>query len=219
MGKRVLITGATGMIGGLVLNHCLASDEVDEIIIIGRRLCGISHVKITELLVEDFAHLDAKADCFREIDTAFFCLGVYTGAVDRQRFKEITVDYPEQLARILIQTSPDVRFCLLSGAGADRSERSRMMFAKDKGIIENRLSRIFPNSFHAFRPGYIYPVTPRSEPNFSYRLMRNLYPLLKLFGPNASIRSDELARAMFHVGLHSWPEEILENRDILQAAA
>ncbi len=213
--KKVLLTGATGMVGGLVLQRCLESDEVSQVISLVRRPSGIQHAKLLEIVVDDFLHLDEKAPYFEAIDVVYYCLGVYTGAVDRETFRVITVDYPETMGKLLREKNPNLRFCLLSGAGADRSERSRVMFAKDKGAIENRLSRMGFSTFHAFRPGYIYPVTPREEPNFSYRLSRRLYPVLKLFGAGFSIRSTELADAMFQAGLHGSDREILENRDIL----
>lgn len=216
MGKRVLITGATGMIGSLVLQHCLDSDEVDAVISLLRRPSGITHKKLEEIIVTEFLNLDENVACFEHIDIVYYCQGVYTGAVDRELFRRITVDYPEALAKVLITKNPHLRFCLLSGAGADRKEKSRIMFAMDKGAIENRLSQMGFSAFHAFRPGYIYPVTPRKKPNFSYRLWRWLYPLIKLLGSNASIRSTELAQAMFKVGLNGSEREILENRDILK---
>ncbi|MEW8051216.1 MAG: NAD-dependent epimerase/dehydratase family protein [Candidatus Thiodiazotropha sp.] len=216
MGNKVLITGATGMIGSLVLQHCLQDNGVEKVVSLLRRPSGVVHEKLEEIIMIDFLGLDANAPCFEGIDIVYYCLGVYTGAVDREMFRRITVDYPEALAKILIAKNPAIRFCLLSGAGADRNEKSRMMFARDKGAIENRMSRMGLKSFHAFRPGYIYPVTPRHEPNFSYRLWRWLYPLIKLMGANASVKSTELARAMFKVGLYGSDQEILENRDILK---
>ena len=114
--------------------------------------------------------------------------------------------------------SPQARFCLLSGQGADRSETSRMMFAKDKGIVENKLASMGFRSFHAFRPAYIYPVTPRQEPNLMYRVSRMIYPIIRLLGPKLSIRSTDLAKALFLTGLNGGPKEILENEDILKVS-
>ena len=217
--KRVLITGATGMIGGLILEHCLKSQEIARITSLLRRPTGQSDSKLDEIIIENFLKLDTIDDKLSDIDIVFYCQGVYTGAVDRETFRQITVDYPETLANALAKQKKDLSFCLLSGKGADRTERSRMMFAMDKGIIENRLSNIGFRSFHAFRPGYIYPVTPREEPNSSYKLFRLLYPLVKLLGKNSSITSEELAAAMFGVALHGSRLEILENRDILEQLA
>ena len=214
MDKNVLITGATGMIGSLVLEHCLQSPKVAQVTSLIRRATGITHEKLNEVIIEDFLDLDENASYLELVDVVYYCLGVYTGAVDRDLFHKITVHYPETISKILHKKNPDLIFCLLSGAGADRKEKSRMMFAMDKGIIENRLSKMGFKSFHAFRPGYIYPVSPRKEPNLGYRVWRALYPLIKLFGDNASIKSTELASAMFKVGINGCDMEILENRDI-----
>lgn len=212
--NNVIITGATGMIGSLVLEKSLESNEISKVTSLVRRPSGQTHPKLIEVVIDDFMELDEDAEYFSSVDIVYYCLGVYTGAVDRNLFRKITVDYPVHLAKVLQNKSPDLRFCLLSGAGADRSERSRLMFAKDKGIIENRLSSMGFKSFHAFRPGYIYPVEKRDEPNLSYTIMRYLYPVIKLFGSNASISSTELAQAMFKVGIQGQDKEIFENRDL-----
>lgn len=215
---KVLITGATGMIGGLVLQHCLESKDVSEVISLLRRPSGIRHDRLEEIVITDFLNLDASAKHFRDLDIVFYCQGVYTGNADRETFRQITVEYPDALANIVANTSPKARFCLLSGAGADRTEKSRTAFAKDKGTIENRLAAKGLAAFHSFRPGYIYPVAPRQEPGFGYRVMRWMYPLIRLFGEGASIPSTELAEAMFKVGITGHRLEILENRDIAQIA-
>ena len=215
MKETVLITGATGMIGSLILQHCLNSDKVNTVVSLVRRPSGFTHEKLNEVVVEDFLTLDENASYLKKIDVVYYCLGVYTGAVNRETFRQITVDYPETLARILISNNADLRFCLLSGAGADRTEKSSMMFAKDKGVIENRLSKMGFKGFHSFRPGYIYPVTPRNEPGLGYRILRWMYPIIKLFGSNSSIRSTQLAKAMFKIGLQGDAPEILENNSIL----
>lgn len=216
MGQHVMITGATGMIGTLVLQRCLESSRVEKVTSLVRRPSGAEHEKLNDVLVPDFLTLDENADCYEGVDTVFYCLGVYTGAVDRDLFRQITVDYPQVLANLLLSKGTGIRFCLLSGAGADRNEKSRMMFAKDKGAIENRLSRMGFKGFHAFRPGYIYPANARKEPNLSYKLTRFLYPVIKLMGSGYSIKSTELAAAMFHVGINGCKTEVLENKDILE---
>ncbi len=203
------------MIGSLVLQHCLNSPEIGTVVSLTRRSGNISHDKLEEVLISDFLELDETATYFHGIDIVYYCIGVYTGAVDRETFRKITVDYPQTLASLLKNKGSELRFCLLSGAGADRTEKSKMIFARDKGIIENHLAAMGFQGFHSFRPGYIYPVTARDEPNISYKIFRYLYPIIKLFGSNASIKSTELAEAMFKVGVRGSDLEILENRDIL----
>lgn len=215
MGKRVLITGASGMVGALVMKHCLESNEISEVVSLVRRPGRVKHDKLTEIVVDDWLALPVDEQVFTDLDICFYCQGVYTGAVPPEEFRKITVDYPLVLGQKLKSKSPALVFCLLSGSGADRTEKSRVMFARDKGAAENGLLEINFNSFYAFRPGYIYPVEKRKEPNFMYRMSRWLYPLFRLMGKNASIKSTELAQAMFEVGMTGYTADALENKDIL----
>ena len=215
MRKRVIITGATGMIGGLVLEQCLNSTEIESVISLSRRSIGITHAKLTEIILSDFINYTGLENHFTDIDIAYFCMGVYTGQVSRDLFRKITVDYTKAFADMLLKYSPDARVCFLSGAGADSKEKSRMMFARDKGIAENHLIKQNFKGLHIFRPGYIYPVTPRAEPNFTYRLFRKLYPVLKTLMPKSSVTSMHLANTIFKTGLEGNEKVILENVDIL----
>lgn len=214
MKKKVLITGSTGMIGGILLNLCLNSEEVNEIIALVRKPTAISHPKYIEIIVDDFLNYEKQAHLFVDIDIIFYCLGVYTGAVPTDEFRRINVDYPFNLAKAINVKSPNAVFCLLSGQGADRSEKSTMQFARDKGAIENALAALNYKAFYTFRPGYIYPTKKRREPNFFYILSRYAYPILKLLGNNLSITDQQLANTMFEVGLNGYPTEILENKDM-----
>jgi len=192
---------------------------VSKLVSLVRKTGKIKHEKLEEVVVEDFENYSAQINSFGDVSAAFFCIGVYTGAVSREEFKKITVDYAIAFGKTLEEYSPESRLCLLSGSGADRTEKSRIMFAKDKGIAENALSKLQLSAFHTFRPAYIYPVKKRKEPNFTYAATRFLYPLIKLFGKNASIKSTELAEGMFKAGMNGCDKEVLENRDILELVA
>lgn len=131
--------------------------------------------------------------------------------------RTVTVDYTVDFTRILRANSPNASFSFLSGSGADPTGRSRMAFARYKGEAEKALlGSEFPR-LYIFRPAYICPVEPRKEPNFSYRLMRGVYPVFRFLFPNQVIRADDLAKAMVDTAIrrNSGPESvILENRDI-----
>jgi uncharacterized protein YbjT (DUF2867 family) len=213
--KNVIITGATGMIGGIVLNHCLQSDEIQTVTSLVRRTTGVIHSKLCEIVCDDFLHYNGLEAHFSNQDIAHFCLGVYTGQVPDALFKEITVDYAQGFADRLKSQSPEAGVCFLSGAGADQSEKSRLSFARYKGMAENYLIEKNFKSLYLFRPGYIYPVEPRQEPNFSYRVSRWLYPLIKVLGRRYSIKSTELGEAMFIAGIRGAEKMVLENNDIL----
>ncbi len=212
--KNVIIAGASGMVGQLILQQCLESEQVSKVTSLVRKPSGKSHRKLHEIVVRDFKNYDEAISDFAKIDAAFFCIGVYTGQVKDEVFKEITVDYAVNFGKCLEQNSPGSRYCMLSGMGADRTEKSKTAFAKYKGMAENQISKL-NLIFHTFRPAYIYPVSPRKEPNFMYSLSRLMYPLFKLFGKGYSIKSTELAEAMFKVAINGADNEIYENKDIL----
>ena len=111
--------------------------------------------------------------------------------------------------------SPQATFVLLSGQGADQKEKSPFAFAMDKGIIENKLSQLLGKAFYSCRPGYIYPVTPRKEPAFSYVLSRKIYPLFKLLGKRFSITSEQLALSLFKIGQENPELNFFENKDLI----
>ncbi len=213
--KRVIIAGATGMIGSIVLRHSLASDYVEEVVSISRKPTGISHPKLKEILVSDFSNLEKHSTAFENIDIGYFCLGVYTGAVADDLFKKITVDYTILFADLLKSKSPEAHFSFLSGAGADLTEQSKTSFARYKGMAENHLMGLKFDSLAIFRPAYIYPNVPRKEPNLMYTISRMLYPVIKMLGKKYSIESEQLGKAIFAAGFSPTEKQILENQDIL----
>lgn len=212
--KKVIITGGTGMVGGIVLNKCLESPEIDEVVSVVRKSAGIQHEKLIEVIHQDFGDYAPIEEYFKNQDIAYFCLGAYTGAVSDDLFKKITVDFTVAFADMLEKHSPNVNFCFLSGEGADQTEKSRISFAKYKGIAENHLLSKKFKGLYLFRPAYIYPVEPRQEPNVMYRISRALYPLLKTIYSNGVITSEELAQAMFQTGLQGATQSLLKNVDI-----
>jgi len=203
------------MVGKLILDHCLRSPEVETVICFVRKPSIQSNPKLKEIILKDFKNYTDHTLLFENCYAAFFCIGVYTGSVPDAEFKMITVDYAVAFAHQLAANAPQANLCLLSGAGADQTEKSRMAFAKYKGMAENQIAAILPNTFYTFRPGYIYPVTSRKAPNFSYKIFRILYPIIKFMGKNMSIKSTELAEAMFHIGLKGNPKQVFENKEII----
>jgi uncharacterized protein YbjT (DUF2867 family) len=215
--KRLVIVGATGMVGGYALRYALEDSAVGTVASIGRRKIGISHPKLKEVLHPDFADCSALGEALSAHDAAIFCLGAYTGAVTDTELRTTTVDYTVEFARVLHASSPGAAFSFLSGKGADPTGRSRMSFARYKGEAENALLAAGFPRVYVFQPAYIYPVEPRKEPNFSYRLMRSIYPAFRMLFPNQVIRADNLARAMVNVVVQQAAvreSRVLENLDI-----
>ena len=214
---RLVIVGATGMVGGYALRYALDHPSVGVVTVIGRKKPDISHPKLRQVLHRDFADCSALAQSLSGQDAALFCLGVYTGAVPDAEFRKITVDYTIEFARVLRASSPGAAFSFLSGSGADQTEQSRVAFARYKGEAEKALLAAGFPRLYIFRPAYIYPVEARKEPNFSYRLLRAIYPLFRVLFPNQVIPADDLARAMVDVAVRETGKTgglVFENRDI-----
>jgi uncharacterized protein YbjT (DUF2867 family) len=205
------------MVGGYALRHALDDPTVGAVTTIGRRKLGISHAKLKEVLHPDFADCSALAVPLTAQDAAVFCLGTYTGVVTEAELRTITVDYTIEFARVLRSSSPDAAFSFLSGSGADPTGQSRMPYARYKGEAEKALLAAgFPHVY-IFRPAYIYPVEPRKEPSFSYRLLRGIYPAFRALFPNQVIRADDLARVMVDAAVQGTSQRqgpVFENRDI-----
>ncbi len=215
--KRLVIVGATGMVGGYALRIALENSAVGSVTSIGRKKLGISHPKLTEVLHSNFADCSALAETLLGQDAAVFCLGTYTGSVSDADLRRITVDYTIEFARVFQGSSPGAALSFLSGSGADQTGRSRVPFALYKGQAENGLLAAGFPRVYIFRPACIYPVESRKEPNFSYRLLRAIYPLFRLLFSNQVIRSDDLARVMVDVAVRGTEESrgpVFENREI-----
>jgi uncharacterized protein YbjT (DUF2867 family) len=215
--KRLVLVGATGMVGSYAVRYALDHPDVGTVTAIGRRKLGFDHAKLNEVLHPDFADCSALAGPLAGQDAVVFCLGTYTAVVTEAELRTITVDYTVEFARILRGRSPDAAFSFLSGSGADLTGQSRMPYARYKGEAEKALlAADFPHVY-IFRPAYIYPVEPRKEPTASYRLLRSIYPVFRVLFPNQVIRSDDLARIMVDAavsGAAGRVGPILENRDI-----
>jgi uncharacterized protein YbjT (DUF2867 family) len=215
--KRLVIVGATGMVGGYALRYALDNPAVESVTSIGRKKLGISHPKLKEVLHQNFADCSALTDALSDQDAAVYCLGTYTGSVSDAELRAITADYTIEFARVLRKSSPNAAFSFLSGNGADQTGRSRLAFARYKGLAEKALLAAGFPYIYLFRPAYIYPVQPRKEPTFSYRLLRAVYPVFRLLFPNQVVRADDLAWVMVDVVLRETQERqrsVFENRDI-----
>lgn len=213
--QNILIAGSSGMIGNHLLQICLGSKEINKIYLLSRKSTYPANSKIQEIIITDFLNYSTLASINEKIDVVFFCIGVYTGAVKKNIFKQITVDYPTALGIETFSRWPSSKFILLSGAGADRSEKSKLMFAKYKGQAENQLYQIFNSNFQSARPGYIYPVVKRKEPNFMYSVYRIVYPLIKCLGKKYSITSVELAKSIFVLGMRQHHQSTFENDELI----
>lgn len=212
--KKVIITGASGMIGSLIVDMCLNRADVAQVTCITRKPLALQHPKLVNVVHDNFTDYTAITAHLQQQDICFYCIGVYTGQVPAAEFNAITIDYTIAFARALREQNANATFCLLSGQGADSTEKSKILFAKAKGISENQLLALQFAHTYIFRPGYIYPVTPRKEPNSMYLWMRRLYKLMVKIYPNVGVTSVQLAAKMVAIGFDGGTKTIYENADI-----
>lgn len=203
------------MVGAELLSLCLETPEIKEVISLVRKPGSRKHPKLQEVEVPDFYSLNSLEAIFQGIDLCYYCIGVYVGQVPDAEFRKITEEGSRIFADALHKGSPDCRVVYLSGMGADSTEKSRMLFPSSKGKAENHFLKRGFRSAYVVRPGYIYPDTPRKEPNLFYSVSRIGYWYLARFVyPNIGLRSGELARAMLQVGFKGYERAILENADL-----
>lgn len=211
MGKRVIITGATGYVGEGVLIECLANPAIDEVLVVGRKRCGRTHAKLKELLVKDFFELDSVADQLRGYDGCFFCAGISSVGMNETDYTRITHDATLAFAHTLLRVSPGAVFNYVSGAATDSSEKGRLMWARVKGRTENELAGMGFKAQYNFRPG-IMTVTPgMRNPKW---WMRFLVPVFALLMPGSTCTMKQVGQAMINSVTKGFPKNILEVKDI-----
>ena len=219
MAIKVILTGATGMVGEGVLLECLAHPEVAEVLLVGRKAFGRVHPKLKELVVPDFLHLDGVRDQLSGYDGCFYCAGVSSVGMKEPEYTRVTYDVTLQFAEVLAELNPGMVFDYVSGAGTDSSEKGRVMWARVKGRTENALMRLGFRRVYAFRPGYIGATEgQRNVPSY-YKYFALLIPVLYRVLPTHGCTMREVGLAMISSVLVEYPKQVLEVKDIKALAA
>lgn len=215
---KVLIFGATGMVGRGVLLECLRDPGVERVLSVGRGPSGCADPKLEELLHPDLTELSPFAGRLSGFDACFFCLGVSSAGLDEAAYTRLTFDLTLSVARLLAPLNPDLCFIYVSGAGTDSSEKGRSMWARVKGRTENALLALPFKAACMFRPGGIQPMDGIRSKTRSYRVLyaltAPLWPLLRRLFPGAVTSTRQMGRAMLRVAREGAPRPILETRDI-----
>ncbi|RQX19944.1 epimerase [Micromonospora ureilytica] len=214
---RVVVFGATGMVGQGVLRECLLADDVREVLTVGRRPTGRQDPKLRELTVADVGELDGVRAELTGVDACFYCPGVSSLGLDEAAYTRVSYDYPMAAARLFAEVSPQVTFVYVSGQGTDSSGRGRVMWARVKGRAENAVMDLLPNGYAA-RPGFIQPtygaVSKTRWYRFGYAVTRPLFPVLSRLLPNQVTTTDGIGRAMLRVARQGSPVRVLGNREL-----
>ena len=215
---KVILLGATGMVGQGVLRECLLDPDVESVLAIGRTPTGQQHGKLQEIVQADLSDLSAIEDKLAGFDACFFCLGVSVAGMTEQAYRRVTYDLTLSTAETLAKRNPAMTFIYVSGSGTDSTERGRMMWARVKGQTENALLRLPFKAAYMFRPGYIQPLhgirTKTKWVGAVYAVMGPLYHALKLLFPKFVTTTECVGRAMLKVAKQGAPKRLLENRDI-----
>jgi len=213
---KVIIFGATGMVGQSALHECLVDDTVQEILTIGRKSTGKDHKKLREIVLGNIADLSSKEHDITGFDACFFCLGVSAAGMKEEEYRKITYDITLTIAETLVRLNPQMTFIYVSGSGTDSSEKGRSMWARVKGKTENDLLRLPFKQAYMFRPGGIIPMHGVKSKTKSYQIfydvMRPFYRLL--MKSSLFISSEQLGKAMIKVVIDGYSKSIIEISDL-----
>ncbi len=219
MKKKVIITGATGMIGKGVLLECLDHDSIDEVLVIGRNPVRMDHPKLKELIHKDFSDFINIQDHLSGYDTCFFCLGISSVGMKEKQYKRITYDFTLTLAKTLYEINPKMTFNYVSGESTDSTEKGRAMWARVKGKTENDLLNMAFKQAFMFRPGIIIPLRGIKSRTKGYQFMYDyfmwLVKLIKWFSPNSVVTKTQIGLAMINSMSKGYPKTILHPKDII----
>jgi uncharacterized protein YbjT (DUF2867 family) len=220
---RVIVFGASGMIGSGVVLECLENESVESVVVIGRSPCGIDHPKVEEIIHGDFTDYTLVENRLGGFDACFFCLGVSAAGMSEENYRSITYDFTIRAAEALASRNPEMVFCYVSGAGTDSTEKGRTMWARVKGMTENGLLELPFEAVYLLRPGYIQPMKGvRSKTRLyqtMYTVMAPLYPVWKALFPNLVTTTEKVGLAMIRVAGEGFSTPVLETRDINEVAS
>jgi uncharacterized protein YbjT (DUF2867 family) len=214
---NVVVFGATGMVGSGVLIECLKDARVASALVVGRRPSGVRDARVRELVRDDFFDWSGAAEELRGLDACFFCLGVSAAGMSEEAYTRVTHDLTLAAAQALLEASPGITFCYVSGQGTDSTERGRFMWARVKGRTENQLLATVPDAY-MFRPGYIQPLEGVRSKTKLYQALYNVaapaFPLLRRLAPRHVTTTVNVGRAMIRVAHEGYAKHILETPDI-----
>jgi uncharacterized protein YbjT (DUF2867 family) len=215
---KIILFGATGMVGQGALRECLLDPGVETVLSVGRGGTGQRHPKLEELVVPDLFDLGGHAERLQGFDAALYCLGVSSAGMTEADYRRVTHDLTISIAETLLRLNPNMTFVFVSGAGTDSTEKGRTMWARVKGAAENALLRMPFKAAYMFRPGAIRPLHGIRSKTAAYRItyvfMAPVLPLLQWLLPMLVTTTEQLGRAMLHAARSGAPKRILESRDI-----
>ena len=212
---KVIVTGATGMVGEGVLFECLQNEKVAEVLIISRRHYELQHPKLKELIVPDFMKLDSFSEQIKGYDACFFCAGVSSIGKNADQFTVLTYDTTMAFAKVISEANNNLVFTYVSGAKTDSTEKSKMMWARVKGKTENDLAKLSFKAEYNFRPGVMRPFA--DQKNWK-PIVILLVKIIQKISPKSVLTLQQVGRAMINAVIIGYPKNVLEINDIRKLA-
>lgn len=215
---KAIITGATGMVGEGVLHECLNHPDVEQVLVINRKPCGVTHPKLKEIIHADFFDITPVLSQLSGYNACYFCLGVSSVGLNEAQYHKLTYGLTLHVATHLSKINPDMTFCYVSGAATDSTEKGKVMWARVKGKTENDLMKLPFRKVYAFRPGYMQPTPGLKNTLKMYALLSWSYPVLRRLFPAHVSTLKEIGIAMIHCTQKDYKKPILEVKDIVEIA-
>jgi hypothetical protein len=215
---KVIITGATGMVGEGVLIECLQHNAIEEILVINRRACGVSHPKLKEIIHTNFYDLSSIQDQLAGYNACFFCLGLSSVGMKEAEYQRVTYDLTMLVAKTLSSLNPGMTFCYVSGAATDSTEQGKVMWARVKGKTENDLMKLPFKGVYNFRPGFMEPTKGMKNIKSYYKYLGWMAPVIRFTAPKFISTLKELGLAMINAATKGYEKQILEVPDIIALA-
>ncbi|MHA8054242.1 NAD-dependent epimerase/dehydratase family protein [Aquirufa sp. Wall-65K1] len=213
---KVIVTGVTGMVGEGVLQECLLSPHVEEVLVISRRPSGKSHPKLKEIILKDFYQTEELQDQVKGYDACYFCLGVTSIGKNEAVYTRLTYDLTLGFAKSIEKNNPELTFIYVSGKSTDSTEKGSLMWARVKGKTENDLRKLRFKAAYAFRPGMLHPTEGLQHALPFYKYINWMYPFLRWAAPNMVCTLKELGQAMIAVTIHGYDKTAIEVADIVR---
>lgn len=215
---KVIITGTTGMVGEGVLHESLQHPQIEAVLVVNRKSCGVTHPKLKEILHADFFNLSPIETQLAGYDACFFCLGVSSVGMSEEDYFKMTYTLTVHFAETLSRQNTGMRFCYVSGAATDSTEKGRSMWARVKGKTENDLQKLPFKRVYNFRPGYMQPTAGLKNTLKYYAYISWMYPALRALFPGMISTLAELGQAMINAVLRDYDGVVLEVRDMVALA-
>jgi hypothetical protein len=213
---NAIITGVTGMVGEGVLNECLLHPNVENVLIINRRPCGIVHPKLKEIIHQDFYNFEPIKDQLKGYNAAFLCLGVTSVGKKEPEYYKLTYTLTLHFAELISEMNNEMTVCYVSGVGTDSTEKGKSMWARVKGKTENDLMKLPFKKVFPFRPGFIKPIVGMKNTHKFYKYITWLFPIGRALYPTGFCTLKEVGLAMINSVNLAEDRKIIEGKDIIE---